>query len=483
MHNIRDERRGLIACAVLTLLLAACGGGAPAISPSVVPSGSPTSAPSGLPSSSPSGTPSGSPSSSPPPPSPTPTGAAGSAPLTIVDSDTATIPAKNINVYITGVNAAGTEPMYADRYGNETVMAAGATAVPIPWFGTGNSEVLYLPPALSARVYIVDGTISNLLVATAPPNQGVSSPSPWKPDASQNIYFDDIEYSFTNGNVNFDTSQTDALGLDLTIQTSGFGALSPNNTTVGFGSGGMAALTSAIRALPTPWPKLANEAPYHIINPQHGAPTFFKTADFLLNQIMEAWKAYTGNWMEITASSLSATNYPGALYGTVDSSGNFDFYTAQSTSPPSTLVGSIESPFTYFLTNGEPVTTQMLGQNGTFNDFMQPYSALAQTYPTLGPAVGNRLSGALNSGVMIISPSPPPNSGTLITTQPICTGRFPGPSPAPYENQYAAAIHQVSNTYGNPRGAAYGYPYDDLCNTSTDTTQYGLTQMTITINP
>jgi hypothetical protein len=89
----------------------------------------------------------------------------------------------------------------------------------------------------------------------------------------------------------------------------------------------------------------------------------------------------------------------------------------------------------------------------------------------------------LNSGVMNTASPPAMNSGTLISTQPVCSGRFPGTSVAPYENQYAAAIHQVSNTYGNPLGAAYGYPYDDLCNTSTDTTQYGLTQMTITINP
>lgn len=369
--------------------------------------------------------------------------------------------------------------MYADRYGNETVMASGATAAPIPWFGSGNSETLYLPPSLSARVYIVDGTISNLLVAAS---TNVSAPAPWNNDGSQSIYFDDVEYSFTNGNVNFDTSQTDALGLDLTIQTTGTGALSPANTTVGFGSGAMTALSTALKALGSPWSSLANPMPYHIINPQHGSPNFFASSTFLDSPIMTSWDAYTGNWMEIAAASLSATNYPGPLYGTVDASGNFDFYTSQSTS--STLVGSIGNPQTYATNNpGQTVTLQMLAQNGTFNNFMTPYTAVAQQYPTLGPAIGNRLSGALNSGVMNTGSPPPQNSGTLISTQPICSGRFPGASVAPYENEYAAAIHQVSNTYGNPAGAAYGYPYDDLCNTSTDTTQYGLTQMTITVNP
>jgi hypothetical protein len=372
--------------------------------------------------------------------------------------------------------------MYADRYGNATAMASGATPAPIPWSGTGNSETIYLPPSQSARVYIVDGAISNLLVATGAPSPGVSAPAPWANDGSQNIYFDDVEYSFTNGNVNFDTSQTDALGLDLTIQTAGTGALSPANATVGFGSGAMAALRSRLNAMGSPWSSLANPMPYHIINPQHGSPNFFASSTFLDSPIMTAWDAYTGNWMEISAASLSATKYSGPLYGTVGASGNFDFYTAQSTS--STLVGSIESPQTYATNNtGETVTVQMLAQNGTFNNFMTPYTTLAQQYPALGPAIGNRLSGALNSGVMNTASPPAINSGTLITTQPICSGRFPGTSVAPYENQYAAAIHQVSNTYGNPTGAAYGYPYDDLCETSTDTTQYGLTQMTITINP
>lgn len=457
MTNTGSTRSGLIAYAAMTLLLAACGGGAPGI-PAAHPS--PSASPSGVPSSS---------------PSPTPTPATGSVPLTIVNSDSSVVPSASINVYITGQNAGGTAPMYADRYGNATVMASGATAKPIPWFGAGNSETVYLPPSQSARVYIVDGTISNLLVAGS---TNVSAPAPWNNDGSQSVYFDDVEYSFTNGNVNFDTSQTDALGLDLTIQTTGTGALSPANTTVGFGSGAITALKNALNALGSPWSSLASPMPYHIINPQHGSPNFFASSTFLDGPIMTAWNAYTGNWMEITAASLSSTGYTGSLYGTVNASGNFDFYTAQSTS--STLVGSIENPQTYATNHaGQTVTQQMLAQNGTFNDFITP----DVQYPALGPAIGNRLSGALNSGVMNTASPPANNSGTLISTQPVCSGRFPGASVAPYENEYAAAIHQVSNTYGNPAGAAYGYPYDDLCNTSTDTTQYGLTQMTITINP
>ena len=119
----------------------------------------------------------------------------------------------------------------------------------------------------------------------------------------------------------------------------------------------------------------------------------------------------------------------------------------------------------------------MLAQNGAFNDFTTP----SGTYPTLGPAVGNRLSGALNSGVM--QPATAPAPGAPLTVQPICTGRFPSVATAPYQNQYAGALHTIANTYAYLAGSAYGYPYDDLCGTSTDSTVTGITQMTITINP
>lgn len=217
--------------------------------------------------------------------------------------------------------------------------------------------------------------------------------------------------------------------------------------------------------------------PYQIIN----AGKAFQTSTFLDTAIMDAWNTYQGNWMEITAATLSSTNYPGALYGTVDSNGNFDFYTAQSTS--STLVGSIESPQTWAAANhGWSVTGEVLGQAGTFNGFMATTPTSTQ-YPTLGAAIGNRLSGAINRGVMEI-PSTPPAPGTLLSVQPLCPNAFPIPAPA-YENSFAAELTNVAATMGYKPYAVYSYPYSDLC-LSTDTTAYGPPgqpiTLTVTIN-
>lgn len=446
-------------------LVVACGGNT-----NTTPVG-PTSSPSGAPSANVSVSAS---------PSATPTGVTGTFPLTIVNNNPAITPSSAINLYIYGQQNGTLAFEGVNANGSTYVLSSGSSVKPIAWSGgSANTETVYLPALIGARVYIVDGTLSSPIFTVAgPTGTGPSAPAPWSLDASKNVYFDNVEYAETTaGNVNFDVSQTDAIGLDLEVSAASTGS---GTETIGLKPGAITAFANALGALGSPWSTLANEMPYHVINPQHGTPNFFPSPTFLDNAIMTAWDTYqNGNWMEITAASLSATNYPGPLYGTVDASGNFDFYSAQSTA--STLIGTIGNPQTYAANHSSnlqaTVTNQMFAQDGVFDDFTTPSTA----YPSLGPAVGNRLSGALNSGVM--APTVAPAPGAPLTVQPVCTGRFPGPTVAPYENQFAAALHSIANTYAYVAGAAYGYPYDDLCGTSTDTTATGITQMTITINP
>ncbi len=460
------------ALAVGTLALAACSHRdltpTPIYpTPSSIPSSSPSSHPSSAPSASPTAAPSASPTA-------TPTGAPGTFPVTIVNSDSA-ITSSNINLYIYGQDntTSAYEGVNADG-STYSLAAANSLVTPVAWSGgSSNTETVFVPALKGARIYIVDGATLSSIFKVVTAGNGPSAPAPWsKNDGSQSIYFDNVEYAETTpGNVNFDLSQTDAIGLDLEVTA----VDSTGTQTIGLKPGALSAFAAALNLLGSPWSTLASEMPYHIINPQHGSPNFFPNDTFLDTSVMAAWNAYTGgNWMEITAASLSATGYSGPLYGTVDSSGNFDFYATQNTL--GTLVGTIENPQTYATANSESITSQVLAQNGTFGNFMTPY-------PVLGPAVGNRLSGALNSGVMAATPPVTAGSGVILTVQPICTNRFPSSATAPYQNQFAGALHSIANTYAYVAGAAYGYPYDDLCGTSTDTTATGITQMTVTINP
>lgn len=419
-----------------------------------------------------------------PTPAPTPTGVAGTFPLTVVNNNTAVMASSNITLYIYGQSPTSPNVFEGVNADGSTyqLLTTGSSVKPIAWLGGGgNAETVYLPPLIGARVYIVDGSSLNSLFtvpaypvpAPSPGLIGPPGPAPWTNDGSQHVYFDDIEYAETSAtNVNFDLSQTDALGLDLQVSaTNGSGT-----QTIGLKPGAIKALAAALNGLstPSPWNTLANDMPQHIMNPQHGSPNFFPSATFLDNAIMNAWGTYAnGNWMEITAASLSATTYPGALYGTEDANGNLNFYAVQSIA--GTLVGSIANPATYASAHNTTVTQEVLAQNGTFGDFSTPNTS----YPSLGPAIGNRVSGALNSGVFVPNPMP---STQPISVQPVCTGRFTSGGSA-YQNQYANLLHSVANTYAYVAGAAYGYPYDDLCGTSTDTTSNGIQSMTVTINP
>lgn len=426
-----------------------------------------------VPTATPAPTPTAEPSAGPTPTNaPTPTGVAGTIALTITNSNTA-ITSSNINVYIYGQSPTGSNPFMGVNANGSTyaIPSVGATVAPIAWSGGGgNSETVYLPALIGARVYVVDGNSLNSIFTVQQAGAGPTALAPWSNDGSQSVYFDDFEYAWNGGSngINFDVSQTDVIGLALAVT-----ANSPTGAqTIGLKSGAITALESAVNALPQPWPSLVLAGNKHVINPQHGSAAFINygtsgaSVGFLDSAIMTAWNTYAnGNWMTISAASLSATTYPGALYGTVDASGNFDFYETQSIA--GTLAGTIANPQTYASGHSTTVTTEMFAQNGAFGDFTTP----STTYPTLGPAIGNRVSGALNSGVFATA------------AQPQCSGRFPGATAAPYENQFAGTLHSIANTYAYVAGAAYGYPYDDLCGTSTDTTGTGVTSMTLTINP
>ena len=447
-----------VAAIVACLALVACGSGGSSGTPPTGATPSPTPAGSGSPSASPTHSPTPSPSPSPTPsPTPAATGAPGTIAVTIVNNNP-NMTSSGIHLYIfgqdnstfawEGVNANGTT--YA-------IPSVGNTVAPIAWTGSGNSDTVFVPQLTACRVYMVQGTLAPPLFEVGLSGYGPSAPAPWSGDASKSVYFDNVEYTWNSGGINIDTSQVDSFNLPLQVKLNG----SLGTQTFGFLNGAVTQLATDLNALGSPWSTLTSQMPYRVTNPSHGDQAgFFPSTTFLDTALMTAWNSYQGgNFMTITAATLASTQYTGAAYGTVDASSNFNWYSAPDTS--STLLGTMYSPAHF--TSSESWTMQMFEANDAFVQFSYSNPLFSST---LMPAIGDRVSGALNRGVM--------NQ----TTQPACTGGYPG---AAYQNQFANYVHQIASnaTYGY--GAAYGYPYDDLCGLSTDTSDPAPTSFTITI--
>lgn len=436
------ERKIFLTGMAASGVLVACNSGTSAIAPT-----RPTSAPTATPSASTS------PSATPlPTTTPTPTAPPGTLAVTVVN-DHPSITSSNIKFYVYGQDNTTSAWKYVKPDGSTVAIPSlGDTVTPIAWTGTGNTNTLFVPPLTSCRIYMVNEPLSSPIFEVGANGAGPNAPAPWTNDGSQSVYFDYVEYTWNSGGINVDTTQVDGFALALAVNLIG-----ADNTTFGFKTGAVTALAADLNLLGGQYATLTGQMPYRVSNPSHGDVYGFTSKTFLDTAIMAAWNAYQGGaWMTITG--LDATGYPGGtVYGTVDGSSNFKFYSAPNTS--STLLGTMASPTTL----AESPTIQMFQANGVFVTFT--YSD--PTYPLLMPAVGNRVSGALNRGVMATA------------AQPACSGDYPGVA---YQNQFANYIHQVATTNGY-NGGAYGYPYDDLCGASTDTSDSAPTSMTITINP
>ncbi len=398
-----------------------------------------------------------------PVPSPTASPVAGTVALTLTNQNS-NMPSSGINIYIAGqVN--GSNPaqwVYVTANGGTVPMTAnGANIPPIPFGGGSTSNTIYLPPLTSARVYVVEGTFNFNIPTGSPVGAGPNNPAPWTGDASKNEYFDYVEYTFAGGSFNADTSQVDSFNLPLGVTVNG-----ATSGTFGFTAGAVSSLHTMLAndADSAQWQTLNSQWPYRVMNPGHGDQSgFFSNTSFLDSALQTAWNAYQSQWMTLNLTPANAAW--GTIYGQVDGSGNFQFYTTQSTS--GTPVVTILSPFsstnqqTY---NWGPATMQVFANDGAFS-YVSNTNQVAEEVS----ATGNRLVGALNRGMF----------GT--TSQVACpnpTGPYPGSA---YQNDYASYLHQIALTSMGYNGGAYGFAYDDSCGTSTDTTVSSPTTMSITI--
>jgi hypothetical protein len=168
---------------------------------------------------------------------------------------------------------------------------------------------------------------------------------------------------------------------------------------------------------------------------------------------------------------MNAVNSQGytTLYGQVDASDNFNFYSSPALT---TLVCTIASPFSAPASSGTP-TFQMLACAGVFGS----YGSGTPTQILQG-ILGAMLGASLNRGVMDTT------GGVAVAALNNCTsGQFY--SGRPYQNNFANQIHLVAQNPTYSHGdRAYAFSYDDVCNLySPSITDTAPQTLSVTINP
>lgn len=449
------NRRFFLVSLGSTGVLVACAGGGTNPLPSG--GGTPTPGPTGTATSTPAGTPTASPT---PGSTPVPNTVA----MTLAN-DNPSISSGSINVYVFGQDAGGNWQYLKPDW----TLAPWAQTAPfpaIPFYaggsGSGNvSQTIYLPKLVSARVYIAGAPLSF---------SGAGGPAPWTNDGSQSVSFDWIEYTWDSGGFHTNTTAVDQIGLALTADLAG-----AQNQTIGFKSGAITQMYNALQTLGAPWTTVLAQWPHRILNPSHVFYTgnaFSASANFLDTPIKTAWELYKAP----AVLQMNAVNSQGytTLYGQVDASDNFNFYSSASLG---TLVCTIPSPFSAPASAGTP-TFQVLACAGVFGSYAPPAPATPTPTQVLQGILGAMLAASLNRGVMDTT------SGAAVAALNNCTsGQFY--LGRPYENEFARQIHVVaSNSTYSYGDRAYAFAYDDVCNLySPSITDASPQTLSVTINP
>ena len=446
-----DRRYFLVSLGSMSVLVACSGGGStPGALPSTGPTATPTLGPTATPTVGPTATPT---------PTAAPTIPPNSVAMTLVNANPS-VASSSINVYVFGQDTSGNwqylKPDWTLAPWSQTAPFAG-----IPFYaggsGSGNtSQPFYLPKLISARVYIAGGTLSF---------SGAGGPAPWTNDGSQSVTFDWLEYTYDGGGFHTNTTAVDQIGLALTANLVG-----AQNQTIGFKSGAITQMYNALQALGAPWNSVLTQWPQRILNPSHifytGNP-FAANGNFLDSVIKTAWELYKAPAV-LQMNSINSQGYT-TLYGQVDASDNFNFYSSPALT---TLVCTIASPFSAPASSGTP-TFQMLACAGVFGS----YGSGTPTQILQG-ILGAMLGASLNRGVMDTT------GGAAVAALNNCTSAqfYPG---RPYQNNFAQQIHKVAQnstySYGD---RAYAFSYDDVCNLySPSITDAAPQTLSVTINP
>jgi hypothetical protein len=451
-------------------------------------SSSPTPTPSPSPSTTPttptSATPSPSSSASaPPPPTPTPppncfayqtpqpSSVNPPIPVTINDSSGLGV---GIYLYVTASNGASGSAIryeYLAKNGKFKDFAAGKPAPPFPlscFPGSTNSsgKTFLIPSAPSARLWIAYATPAPSphplqFVGTGGPAYGgtqFSAPVCCGTGAVTTPY-DFFEYAYPSngvtGEITYDTTQVDALGLPMLVTATTSGTPPPAIGITGNSYMRLAKAMTKINyfsGLPVAQTFNGRNILLRIVNPQHGQPygvppLYFLSSNYYGGKYSLGYLGYVlAQYQKQTFEyNLTPVNASYSIYcGTSDGTSNFLFYASKGScpaTPPSPLPATIPVSAASLETSGSPCSSNIFAEANTAG------------YAGVQLQLWKAITEDFNRGVML-SASPHPVGLTTV----------PKASPSAYygnsiNNQFASLLHQY---YQN--NLAYGFPYDDSAN-------------------
>lgn len=337
---------------------------------------------------------------------------------------------------------------------NNGITLSGITAANMPGLGTGAN-------AFSARLYLSVGVPKLPFSPTGSPATGYTAPGMQSGTPGSLVLYDFFEFAFdSNQQLNGDTSIVDEFGLPMTVMATG--SLQPGST-VPFGvSASRSTMMATLSGLsmisgysqpqigPTTAPAYpANAGSYlRILSPKQ------LVADYggSLNSYFTNISTWYANWTAtpLVTYDTSTGYYSGMVVGGVLTFKQGNYATAAAWQAASS---------TGFFTIGSS------GAQISSSDIIQCNGTLSQA-TTAAKNVAKMIGAAFNRGTL---------SYSLTDDSSQCPAATSYYQTAPF-NEWAAVMHQ--NSISN---LAYGFPYDDVCNQSTDIDFKPLTTLTITL--
>ncbi|GGW94536.1 beta-1,3-glucanase family protein [Streptomyces chartreusis] len=353
------------------------------------------------------------------------TAAAGSLPLTIVNSS-GSFDNANVHLYIVG-----------NQDGKQVRLTPEGTLAPIALSDNGSDgftdyaislsggETRLSLPYMSGRIYVALGEkLKFKAVADGNGNAALQYPAGWvESDPNYPVLHDCAEFTYNASGMFCNTTMVDMFSVPMSIRLTG----AKDQTTGRLKAGGRAAAFAAVRGAEAFARLVVDDT--RIIAPGHGLDAGLFSKDYFAPYIDEVWSTYTGRDLTVTTN---AGKFTGRVRG--------DRFTFD---------GPAQVSF------GKPSTRDVLFCDGNL---------AAPNDGTTGP-VAAVLGAGFNRSTLLSHPEQP-------TTDP---ATFYGTD---LTNHYAGAMHKATED-----GKAYGFAFDDVADFASYIQDTAPTGITLTLTP
>lgn len=311
---------------------------------------------------------------------------------------------KDDQIFFAIIGLSGTTWSYVTDSGTLEPLGSSGN---VKFYSLQDLPAITVPEIVSARAYF--GMGAPLVIKIVP--DGFQGPDPGNPtDPNAKLYYDWIEFTFSNNTFHGNTTQVDQFGFPLTIEL----ASSAGTEKVGIAGGRAGIFTNFPDHVPAEFQGLV-QAPYRIIAPFHGSFTSGgANADYFHDYIEEIWANYA---KQPLVFRLPQGKFTGRVH-------DDQFVFTENGQPTKYVVG-------------KPTSPEVFACNGVF-----------ATGSDIEKVIEAQLAAAFNRRVM--------NDGSKFCNT---AAYYPSGKTA---NWYAEFWHPISL-----RKKAYGFPFDDVCNQST----------------